>query len=134
MENAFSASDGLAIDLNEHNYIQNTNQLGTDEVKANTYKDIYPNKAVPKDPFVSVDAVPTTGADIFVIISGVDDNLMSLNIDTANWTKITAEDGTNGVYKYSKSVKATGALTPVFSPVTFANYSEKPARLPSISL
>ena len=59
VENAFSASDGLAIDLNEHNYIQNTNQLGTDEVKANTYKDIYPNKVVPKDPFVSVDTVPT---------------------------------------------------------------------------
>ena len=134
VENAFSASDGLAIDLNEHNYIQNTNQLGTDEVKANTYKDIYPNKAVPKDPFVSVDAVPTTGADIFVIINGVDDNLMSLNIDTANWTKITAEEGTNGVYKYNASVKATGDLTPVFSKVTFANYSEKPASIPSISL
>ncbi|MBC2870852.1 hypothetical protein H7271_04455 [Bittarella massiliensis] len=134
VENAFSASDGLAIDLNEHNYIQNTNQLGTDKVKANTYKDIYPNKVVPKDPFVSVDTVPTTGADIFVIISGADDDLMSLNIDTANWTKITKEDGVNGIYKYNKSVKATGDLTPVFNKVTFANYSEKPASIPSISL
>lgn len=134
VENAFSASDGLAIDLNEHNYIQASNTLGTTEVKANTYQDIYPNKVVPKDPFVSVDTVPATGADIFVVISGVDDELMALNIDTANWTKITAEAGANGVYKYSQSVKATGDLAPVFRAVTFANYTAKPASIPSISL
>ena len=69
-----------------------------------------------------------------MIISGADDDLMSLNIDTANWTKITKEDGVNGIYKYNASVKATGDLTPVFNKVTFANYSEKPASIPSISL
>ncbi len=133
VENAFSASDGLSIDLNEHNYIQASNTLGTTEVKANTYQDIYPNKIVPKDPFVSVDTVPVTGADIYVIITGVDDNLMSLDIDSS-WVKITAQTGTNGIYKYSSSVTGAGDLPSVFENVTFANYSQKPANIPSISL
>ena len=84
------------IDLYEHNYLAETNELGTTKIRddSNTYK-MVPGNTLPKDPTVEVLAV-SEACWLFVKIEKVNNVDTFLTYGIADgWTKL---DGENGVY------------------------------------
>lgn len=131
--NTFVGSAGINMTLQEHKVNSETGKLlGTNEtVQANSYTNIYPNKEVDKDPFITVTSAPQDGMDLFVKIAGVDQYMTVNGLDTSKWTKVDGDaNSVNGIYKWNESVTLAAGETsknfPVFTSVTFSNYTGTP--------
>lgn len=136
VSNTFTFDNAIDIDLKEHPLSAwneeegNWNPTEWDQrVITNTYEDILPNDVLQKDPTVKVLTVPDTGMNLYVIIDGLDANMVA-NIDTTNtWQKIANVDGTtpvnesqNGIYKCKGTVSLNaGSEVAVFTTVTIGD-------------
>lgn len=135
VSNTFTFDNAIDIDLKEHPLSAWNKEEGKwnqtdweDRVTTNAYDNILPNDVLQKDPTVKVVTVPDTGMNLYVIIDGLDTNMVA-NINTGTWQKIANVNGTtslddsqNGVYKY----KGTDPLevndeVAVFTTVTIGN-------------
>ena len=130
--NTFVGSAGIKMTLQEHEVDPATGKFvaGGKTVQANSYTNIYPNKTVDKDPFVTVTSAPQDGMDLFVKITGADQYMTVNGLDT-NWVKVDGAAGSvNGIYKWNASVTLAAGETskdfPVFTSVTFSNYTGTP--------
>ena len=136
VSNTFTFDNAIDIDLKEHPLSAWNEAEGkwdptdwNNRVTMNTYDNILPNDVLQKDPTVKVVTVPDTGMNLYVIINGLDTNMVA-NIDTTNtWQKIANVDGTtpvnesqNGIYKYKGTVSLNaGSEVAVFTTVTIGD-------------
>ena len=118
------AQTGIAITLEEHAYVQETNSLDTTkEVLANTYDLLVPGMTVPKDPYVTVNK---GSVDCYVVVEVVNDNagvVSNVAFDTKNWTKLEGEEIGTSYWRYNEKVTRNAdvdqVLPAVFTEVTF---------------
>ncbi|OUP25174.1 SipW-dependent-type signal peptide-containing protein [Gemmiger sp. An194] len=136
VSNTFTFDNAIDIDLKEHPLSAWNEEEGkwdqTDwnyRVTTNTYDNILPNDVLQKDPTVKVVTVPDTGMNLYVIVNGLDTNMVA-NIDTTNtWDKIANVDGStpvnesqNGIYKCKGTVSLNaGSEVAVFTTVTIGD-------------
>ena len=136
VSNTFTFDNAIDIDLKEHPLSAWNEAEGkwdptdwNNRVTMNTYDNILPNDVLQKDPTVKVVTVPDTGMNLYVIINGLDTNMVA-NIDTTNtWQKIANVDGTtpvnesqNGIYKCKGTVSLNaGSEVAVFTTVTIGD-------------
>lgn len=141
--NTFTMGDGIALELKEHiwndgeNYNAKENEWITDNGehtqwdnptvwdKTNVYTDVVPGMVLPKDPTVKLASSPKAGAEVYVLVNGINDTYMDVEIDEDNWTSVTDQTGTgkNGIYQYTGDALVAGntedAYAEFFSEVTF---------------
>lgn len=141
--NTFTMGDGIALELKEHawndgkNYNDATDEWKTDNTgytnwdnptvwdKANTYTDVVPGMTLPKDPTVKLVSSPKAGAEIYVLVNGINDAYMDVVINGDNWEPVTDQTNTgkNGIYHYTGDALVAGntdaAYAEFFSEVTF---------------
>ena len=137
VDNTFTFDNAIDIDLKEHPLSAWNEDSGTwndtaweARVVENTYEDILPNDVLQKDPTVKVFTMPDTGMNLYVIVNGLNTNMVA-NIDTINtWQKIANVDGSttslngsqNGVYKYKGTDPlSVGDEVAVFTTVTIGD-------------
>lgn len=136
VSNAFTFDNAIDIDLKEHPLSAWNEEEGkwdptdwNNRVTTNTYDNILPNDVLQKDPTVKVVTVPDTGMNLYVIINGLDTNMVA-NIDTTNtWQKIANVDGStpvnesqNGIYKCKGTVSLNAdSEVAVFTTVTIGD-------------
>lgn len=146
VENTFTLGDGIALELKEHvwnggaNYDKEKGEWKTDNAghtqwddgavwgQANRYEDVVPNMVLPKDPTVKLTSAPAAGAEVYVLVDGVDATYMSVDVG-ANWKQVAGldanEDGKyddqNGIYQYVNGTDLlnAGDYAEFFSEVTF---------------
>lgn len=146
--NTFTFDDSIQIDLKEHPKAawEGSDWKDTDwdhMVTGNSYTDILPNDVLHKDPTVKFVTVPKNGANLYVSVNGLSDNLVAdidvtLGTEDGGWKKIANIDGStpvdgsqNGIYAYMASgsayavVSAKDTLVPVFTTVTVGDVNQK---------
>lgn len=109
--NTFYGSAGIAMTLDEANVVVNPEQAGqyiaaSGRDTSNTYDQILPGLQQAKDPTIHVSTVPVGGADVYVMIDGVDGNLgytAKVTVE-AGWDKVGEFETVDGLYKYTGGV------------------------------
>lgn len=130
VRNTFTMGDGIALELKEHTWGENGDGYYNDEkgewsrdnttyndwdVKeptedgydtwgyGNTYEDVVPGMVLPKDPTVKLVSSPDAGAEVYVLVDGIDKDYVTVDIDLSKWAPVTTETANgnqNGVYRY----------------------------------
>lgn len=107
--NTFTTTNKIAMNLKEHKVVDGSST--SELVNSNSYADVVPLVAYPKDPSVQLTSVPTGGAYVFMAVKGLGttgDFTATAAFDTTNWKKISEGDGQNGLYVYiANEVAAT---------------------------